>query len=320
MTVLRSIEEIDFNDRSVVTVGTFDGVHKAHQEILREVVRRAPEAGGRSVVVTFEPHPKEIVEGVTPPLLLSTLEERIARLAAQQIDVLAVIPFTTEFSQLSSREFYVRYILKQIGVHSVVVGYDHAFGHNREGGIAELETLGEEFGFSVFCVDPVMVEGSAVSSSRIRRVLGAGDVQLAEKLLGYPYIVSGTIVQGDGRGRELGYPTANVSIHSRKKMIPLGGVYVAGAVYKGERYEGMLNIGTRPTVTKDRDQTVEIHLFDVTETMYGNEITLTFYKRLRDEKKFGSVNDLVQQLAKDKEDSKQFFSSIRNDYTITRHH
>ncbi len=310
MRVLRSLESSDYDPKSVVTVGTFDGVHRAHQEIVREVVNGARRIEGRAVVVTFDPHPKDVVHSLKGPVqLLSTLGERRERLEALGVDLLVILPFTYEFSRLSSREFYQQYVVQALGVSEVVVGYEHMFGRDREGGIQELVRIGREFNFSVFAVHPVSVDGEAVSSTRIRQALADGNLDRARNLLGYPYAVTGTVERGDGRGKTLGFPTANVTPSSARKLLPRRGVYLAHARLRDREGFGMLNIGVRPTVTEGRKEIMEIHLFDLSEDLYGQEITITFVSRLRDERKFDSVEDLVSQLQCDKDTALQLIAA-----------
>lgn len=301
MKVVRSLAEVSRDRKSVVTVGTFDGVHVAHSAILREAVSRARAIGGRSVVVTFDPHPKEVVasraEGVQ---LLSTVDERIEAIAALRVDLLLILEFTFQFSRMSSRDFYKTYIVEGTGVSEVVVGYDHMFGRDREGSIKDLERYGVEFGFGVVTVPPVSVDGVAVSSTKIRRALADGDVALATLYLGSPYQLSGKIIRGNGLGEKLGFPTANIAPVSRTKVIPGRGVYAVGArIGKEERF-GMLNIGTRPTVSNDGVQSIEVHIFGVEGDLVGRDIVIRFLRRLRDEKRFDSVDELIAQLHKDK--------------------
>ena len=311
MRIVRSLNEVARDDNSVVTVGSFDGVHLAHQEIVREVVNRARMREGRSVVVTFDPHPKEVVGSPNASVrLLSTIEERRSLLGRLHIDVLYIINFTYEFSRLSSREFYERYIVRGVGASEVVVGYDHMFGRDREAGIEELVRMGQEFNFSVFAVHPFKIDGETVSSSVIRRALTAGDIERAQRMLGYPYAIDGVIITGDGRGKTIGYPTANIRPSSEKKIVPGNGVYLVAVQVLGRELFGMMNIGTRPTVTTNGGQTLEVHIFDLTEDLYGEAIAVRLLKRLRDEKKFASVSELIDQLGRDKENSMRYIAEV----------
>src|SRR5512135_3145344 len=221
MIVARSLNALARDKNSVVTVGTFDGVHRAHREIVREVVKRARAYSGRSVVVTFEPHPKEVVASAKGPVsLLTTMEERIELLGGMEIGLLLIVEFTYAFSRLTSREFYRRYVVEGTGVREVVVGYDHTFGRDREGDIENITQLGREFDFTVHRVPQYAIDGESVSSTRIRHALREGNVERATKFLGHPYTLQGTVVPGDGRGKSIGYRTANVVPVAPKKVIP----------------------------------------------------------------------------------------------------
>ncbi len=315
MTVIRLPDPVPTERNSVVTVGTFDGIHVAHREIIRDVVNRARMREGRSVVVTFDPHPKEVVASARGPVkLLTTLDERIALLDPLGIDLLVVIPFTKEFSRLGSREFYQTYVVGRIGVSEVVVGYDHMFGRDREAGIDDLVHMGKEFGFSVFAVRPFTVDGEPVSSTRIRKALAAGEIERAERMLGAPYILTGDVIAGDRRGASMEFPTANIRPRDEKKVIPGRGVYVVGVTVGAEQKFGMLNIGVRPTVTDGSRETIEVHILDFSGDLYGRSITVSFLRKLRDERRFGSVGELVEQLRRDREESRAYISAFRQSF------
>lgn len=319
MIVLRTLEGLRREKNSVVTVGTFDGIHCAHREIIREVVHRARMREGRSVVVTFDPHPKEVVTSAHGAVqLLTTLDERIALLGALQVDLFVVIPFTWEFSRMSAGEFYRSIIDARVGVSEVVVGYDHMFGRDREAGTAELVALGRELDFSVFTAHPLSQDGEPISSTRIRRVLAAGDLEKAERMLGYPYHFTGTVVGGDQRGRTLGFPTANLDPVAPRKVVPGHGVYLVAVEAPGLRGYGIMNIGVRPTVSAGMQRVIEVHVLDFSRDIYGERMTVTFLRRLRDERKFGSVQELVEQLARDRDDARRLISSLSYSPTQTK--
>lgn len=305
MKIVRALHDVPREKNSVVTVGTFDGVHLAHQEIIREVVNRTRMREGRSVVVTFEPHPKQVVASTKGPVrLLSTMDERIARFSELRVDLLWIISFTYEFSRLSSREFYETFIVRGVGVSEVVVGYDHMFGRDREAGIEELVSMGKHFEFSVFAVQPFSVDGHPVSSTRIRNALEEGNIEAANAMLGFPYVLRGTVVTGDGRGKTVfGFPTANLSMQRDSKLIPGRGVYVVGVRLGERRLFGMMNIGVRPTVAEGNALTLEVHVFDFDGDLYGQTLEISFLHRLRDEKKFASLGDLIAQFGRDREES-----------------
>jgi riboflavin kinase/FMN adenylyltransferase len=306
MKVLYNVEEVQRDSNSVVTVGTYDGVHRAHQTILQEVVLRARRRQGRSVVVTFDPHPQEVLGKRPGVQLLLTLSERIDLLARSGIDLALVLHFTKAFSQLTSREFFEGIIIGKIGVSEVVVGYDHGFGKDRQGNIVLLQELGERYQFSVSSIPPFSLNGDAVSSTNVRRFLLEGDVAKAALLLGRAYTIDGTVVRGEGRGKRLGFPTANIVPRSEKKIIPKFGVYVVSADIQGRAYFGMMNIGLRPTFGNAAVPTLEVNIFDFAQDIYGEQITVRFLHRLRDEKKFSSPVELIEQIQKDRERSLEF--------------
>jgi riboflavin kinase/FMN adenylyltransferase len=301
MNVVRSFEHLKREKNSVVTVGTFDGVHMAHREIIREVVHRAKMREGRSVVITFDPHPKEVVTSARGAVqLLSTLDERIRLFSGLQIDTLLVIPFTYEFSRKSAREFYTEYVERLVGVSEVVVGYDHTFGRDREAGTADLVALGRELDFSVFAVHPLTIDGEPISSTRIRKALSSGEVERAERMLGYPYRLEATVVDGDRRGRTIGFPTANLKPLAARKQIPGNGVYLVSVQV----------VGVRPTVSEGVNLVLEVHILDFSTDIYGEGVTVTFLRRLRDERKFGSITELVEQISKDRDRARDLISSL----------
>lgn len=312
MKVVHKLSDIEFNKNTVVTVGTFDGVHRGHAEIVREVVRGATARGGRSVVVTFEPHPREVL-GTSPVQLLTTMEERQRLLQQLRPDLLLVLTFTYEFSRQSFRDFCLRYFINGMGMSEIVEGYDHHFGRDREGSIEELVKLGKEFGFSVVAVKQFMVNDDIVSSSKICHYLAEGDVERAYDLLGRPYSLGGTVVRGDGRGKDLGYPTANIVLSSSRKLAPKDGIYFVGVQVENKLYPGMASIGVRPTFHRNGQHTIEANILHFTGDVYDTTIELHFLKRLRDELKFGTVEELITQMNNDKEESlrlQQEFSTI----------
>ncbi len=302
MKVLSSLIDIHHDRNSVITVGTFDGVHLAHRQILDEAVRRAQARRGRSVVITFEPHPRTVV-GKDPASvrLLTTIEERISLLQEAGPDILLIVPFTREFSRLTSEHFYKEWVVDGIGVAEVIEGYDHSFGRDAEGGIERLRALGMQYGFNAEIVEPVRVGGEIVGSSRIRKHIESGAIREANALLGRPYAMDGIVVEGKRRGRTLGFPTANIRPSSPLKLIPLKGVYAAGCILGGTHYGGMLNIGTRPTFETETEQFIEIHLFNFSGEIYGRQVRLRFYDRIRDERRFAGREELIDQLRLDAE-------------------
>lgn len=311
MIVVRSLARITKDTNSVVTVGTFDGVHLAHQEILRDVVSRARMKEARSVVVTFEPHPKEVVGNADRPVrLLATIEERESLIRKLNVDVLFVIDFTYEFSRISAQEFYGQYVVNGIGVNEVVVGYDHMFGRDRTAGIEDLVQMGQKYNFSVSAVQQYRVDGVVVSSTLVRNVIAEGDVERAARLLGYTFTLKGSVVHGDGRGRTIGFPTANVRPITESKIVPGSGVYFVGILLRGRQLFGMMNIGVRPTVQSGGGVSLEVHIFGLTEDIYGEYVEISFLRKLREEQKFASLEHLTQQLNIDRETSLRFIAEF----------
>jgi riboflavin kinase/FMN adenylyltransferase len=300
MIIARQLSELSFNPKSVVTVGSFDGVHRAHAAIISEVVSRARQLGGRSVVVTFEPHPREIVGTRFGMLLLTTLEEKERLFAKLGVDVVLVIPFTNSFSQQSSAEFFEKYLVRSIGACEVVEGFNHHFGKNREGNPDALLKLGAQFGVQFIAVKPLDFGGVVVNSSRIRTDIESGKIESANDLLGHQYAISGNVIEGDKRGRTLGFPTANLQPDSSRKLIPQNGIYFVRVEVLGTLWFGMASVGVRPTFYTNGQRLVETNILEFDREIYGEHITFTFLKRLRDELKFESVDALVEQMNKDK--------------------
>jgi riboflavin kinase/FMN adenylyltransferase len=300
MKIIRSIQEVLRDQKSVVTVGTFDGVHRGHEMIIGELVERAKSRSLRSVLITFDPHPREVVKR-GPVQYLTTLDERLELLQQMNLEVIVVHPFTYEFSRLSPRQFYQDLVNKYIGMSEVVVGHDHMFGKDREAGISELKKIGEEIGFSVTPIGPVTVDEAVVSSSSIRELLMKGNVEQTEKYLGRKYSIAGTVIQGVGRGAQIGFPTANLRVSHQQKLIPQNGVYFVCVHFNGHQYFGMMNIGVRPTFGSNGTQHLEVNVFDFNGDLYGKTLRVEFVKRIRSEQQFTSVDELVAQLHRDKE-------------------
>ena len=304
-------DQIVRDDRSVVTVGTFDGVHRGHQSIIEYLMGRARQLDGVGVAVSFDPHPREVITGEPVPLL-TTIEERAEALEALGLDRFIVLPFTREFAEMTPEAFVEDVLIERIGLREIVVGYDHGFGKGRKGDHSLLRRLGERHGFSVDVVPAQVLEKDVISSSRIRRVLMAeGDVALARTLLGRPYRLSGTVVAGDHRGRELGFPTANLRVNHPAKVIPRAGVYAVYIRIDGgaKPRAGMMNIGHRPTFD-GREERMEVHLFDFDEPLYRRTLTVDFIRRIRDERKFSSPDALVEQLSNDERRCRAILESV----------
>ena len=310
MKISRSLSDISSERKSVVTVGTFDGIHRGHQAILGQVVEKAKSSSHRSVVVTFDPHPREVV-GKGPVEYLSSLEERLEKFSEFGIDETLVIGFTYEFSRLGARDFY-ELLAKHVGLTDVIVGYDHMFGKDREGDIQGLVSIGSALGFTAKRVPPIIIGEKTVSSSVIRKMLNVGDITGANDFLGSPYTLGGTVRRGDGRGKQIGYPTANITPDEPKKLVPARGVYAVNVLLNGRRLHGMMNIGIRPTFKDNHEQVLEAHIFDFEQNIYNKELEIEFLKFIRSEKKFASKDELISQLERDSSECTNFIIELYN--------
>lgn len=300
MRVFKNIDSLPAFRNAVITVGTFDGVHKGHQQLISRIHSLAEAAKGESILITFDPHPRTIVYPQEHNLrLLSTLDEKISLLEKEDIDNLVVIPFTKEFSTRSARDYVENFLVGKFHPSIIVIGYNHSFGHHRDGNIELLKKLSSEFNFKVEEISKQIVDEIAVSSSRIRIALEEKDCELACNLLGRYYSIRGVVIDGDKIGRTLGYPTANISVGSLCKLIPADGIYAVYVTVKGKRYKGMLSIGYRPTIGGIKKMT-EVNIFDFNEIIYGQTIEIAFVKWLRSEEKFNSLDELKVQLGEDK--------------------
>lgn len=284
----------------VVSVGTFDGVHLGHQQIFELMREEAERCGGETVVVTFYPHPRLVIHPDSKNLrFINTQERKYEIISQNKIDHLIILPFTKEFSNLSSGEFVRRYLMEKIRMHMLVVGYDHHFGKDRMGGFNELKGLGKIHGFELREVPAMMIDGVPVSSTKVRKALMEGNIRLANSLLGYEYSISGKVVYGNRIGRTIGFPTANIDQEDEYKLISAVGVYACKVDHHGRIYKGMGNIGYRPTIDVG-DLTIEVNIFDFDEEIYGDRIIIYFIERIRDEVKFENLTALRNQLIVDR--------------------
>jgi riboflavin kinase/FMN adenylyltransferase len=307
MKVYQGIGTFEKIEKSVVTTGTFDGVHIGHRKILDQLIASARKIKGESVLLTFFPHPRMVLQEPSDLKLINTIEEKTNLLKQAGIDHLIIHPFTREFSRTTSVEFVRDILVNQLGTHKLVIGYDHHFGRNREGSFAHLKEYGPLYGFEVEEIPAQEVDEIKVSSTKIRKAIASGNMKVANRYLGQPFMISGPVVHGDKLGRKLGYPTANVEIKENYKLLPANGIYVIKAQCLGQAYQGMLNIGTRPTVSQEGKLKIEAHLFDFEEDIYGQPIRLELLKRLREEKTFGSKEELIAAMDRDKVKSQRFF-------------
>lgn len=299
MTSPASEPGLPLADGAVVTVGTFDGVHRGHQDVLATLVRHAEARGLPSVVITFDPHPLEVVNSAAAPPLLTLTEEKLAMLAQTGVSYVAVVPFTTQLAALEAEQFVDDVLLGRFAMRELLVGHDHGFGRGRMGDIEVLRQLGRSRDFQVTVLPPVFAaDGHAISSTAIRRSVAGGDLARAALGLGRPYSIAGTVVRGDQRGRTIGYPTLNLSPPSPRKLLPPDGVYAVRVQLPEGEFGGMLNLGPRPTVG-DQQRRIEAHVFDARGDWYGAAVRLDFVARLRGTRPFPGLDALKAQLGDD---------------------
>ncbi len=310
MQVFRDFEGLRRNDSTVISIGTFDGVHGAHRQILSKVLELSNQKKARSFIITFDPHPQEVLRNKTPDIkLLSTTDEKIRLFEKIGIQNVLIITFTREFSKTNAKAFYKDLIYSKVGISDLVVGFDHVFGRNREGDFGTLRELGRELNFEVHRVEEIDIENIKVSSTKIRHFLADGNVDMANKLLGHEYGFGGVVVTGDNRGNTLGFPTANIEASAANKVIPADGVYCVRISIGSEELFGMMNIGFRPTLSEGIKKVMEINIFEFDRNIYGKNIYIHFLTRLRNEIKFSSKDELIKQLHRDKEKSLNYLKS-----------
>jgi riboflavin kinase/FMN adenylyltransferase len=313
MKIYHSLDDFAPVRNAVVTSGTFDGVHVGHQKILNRLREVAAKNNGETVVITFWPHPRLVLYPDDTDLkLLNTFEEKAELLKEQKIDHLLRIPFTKEFSQLSSEEFITKILVEKIGTKKLVIGYDHHFGKNREGSFEQLKLNAPKYGFSVEEISRQDIDHVAVSSTAIRKALDTGDLTTANHLLGKPYSISGRVVKGDKLGRLMGFPTANIEVDSMHKLVPADGIYAVTVSYSHEIYGGMLYIGYRPTVGGKR-KSIEVNIFNFDKEIYGDTLVVNFHQLIRGDSTFRDLEELKTQLVKDKEQSLSILNKIDHD-------
>lgn len=312
MNVYTNIDQIISDKNSILTIGTFDGIHIGHQNLLTLLKEKAISESCRNFLVTFEPHPRVVVSKKNGVKLLTTLDEKLAIFEKFGIENVLVLEFTEKLSQTEYPDFIENIVLKGIGAKHIVIGYDHKFGKNRSGDENKLRELGEKFDFGVTTVPPVEFSKVIVSSTKIRKALTEGDIDTADKYLGRPYTLSGYVVEGARRGRTLGFPTANVEVNDSRKLIPGAGVYAVAGRINDQPYMGMMNIGVRPTFEVDGQNQVEIHVFDFNRDIYGQVITIEFIHRIRDEIKFESKDELIHQIKIDKQLAHKVLKNLNN--------
>lgn len=285
----------------VVTIGSFDGVHRGHKKIIQKLLERSTERKGDSIVLTFETHPRTFLNPEIALKIITTNEEKADLLRAEGVDHILMLRFSREMADLHALDFYNQLLIGKLGIKDIIIGYDHVFGKNKEGGIELLQKLGKRTGIGVYQVEEVLEGGRAISSTWIRDEISKGNIGKANAMLGWNYYITGYVVHGEGRGRMLGFPTANVQPNSDNKIIPADGVYAVTVSIEGvAEKRGMLNVGTNPTFDGKR-RTIEVNIFDFDADLYGTEITVNFCERIRDERKFNGIEELKKQLNADRQ-------------------
>jgi riboflavin kinase/FMN adenylyltransferase len=300
MKIFNSLEELVHIVNPVITIGSFDGVHLGHQKILKKLREEADKINGETVLFTFKVHPKMILfpdsHGIK---LIQDQKEKKEKLSEYQLDNLILFPFTKEFSTLSAYQFIKDILVDKIGIKKIVIGYDHQFGNNREGNIDFLKSVSDEFGFEVIEISAEEINEVNISSTKIRQAILSGDIKTANAYLNDTYGLEGTVVKGQQLGRKVGFPTANIKVEFKDKLIPGNGVYFVKVAVEKKSYYGMLNIGVRPTIDVDLARTIEVNIFDFNHEIYNHEIKIDFISKIRDEQKFESLDKLIQQLNED---------------------
>lgn len=302
MKVYHGLESFQGVKNAVVTAGTFDGVHIGHQKIINRLKQIAEDIDGETIIITYYPHPRTVLQADSPVQLINSLDEKIALLEQFGVDHLLVIPFTKEFSRTTSLEFVREILVNRLQTKKLVIGYDHQFGRNREGSFEHLKEYSPLYGFDLEEIKAEDIDNVNVSSTKVRAALQEGNIDLVNKYLGHYYNLNGKVVGGQKLGTRLGYPTANIEYSIQDKLLPKNGVYAVWVTIQGLVKKGMLNIGLRPTINGEQSTpTIEVNIFDFEKDIYGESIMISFEKRIRDELKFETLEDLKIQLKKDKE-------------------
>jgi riboflavin kinase/FMN adenylyltransferase len=299
MCKVKNIENYNNSEPTVVTIGTFDGVHIGHQKIIKRLINTGKFQELKSVILTFFPHPRMVLQKDSNIKLINTIDERYTILDALGLDYLLIKKFTKEFSRLSAEDFVKQILVEKLHAKKVIIGYDHRFGRNRNADINDLKIFGETYGFDVEEISAQDINDVAVSSTKIRKALNEGNITKANNFLGYNFMLTGMVVKGKGLGKKIAYPTANIYIEEDYKIIPKQGSYIVSSVINDKAIYGMMNIGMNPTVNGNT-QTIEVHFFNFDQDIYGKKIQIDLLQRIRDEEKFESVDTLKIQLAKDK--------------------
>ena len=312
MQVFDSIKNLTKNKNTILTLGTFDGIHPGHLKIINKLVGCSKEKGCRNVVITFYPHPRTVLSSGNDIKMLTTQVERKNLLEKQRVENFLTINFTEEFAAVTAEEFIYEYLINGIGLSEIVLGHDHHFGKGRSGNVELLKKIGAKEGFSVTTVDAFYINNEVVSSTKIRNALSEGALRRANNLLGRNYSFSGTVIGGDKRGRGLGYPTANIKLSSQEKLLPAIGIYAVRVLLENENHFGLLSIGKRPTFYNSGEIVTEVYIYNFDREIYGKEVTVEMVEYLRGEEKFNSAEELINQMNKDKENGLKIFNKLNN--------
>ena len=308
MKIFNSTKEFNAVEKtSIVTIGTFDGVHIGHKEIIKSLVKNAHSNEDKSVILTFYPHPRLILQQGIDLKLITTLQEKISLLEKTGLDYLIIEPFTKEFSRLTALDFVRDILVRELKMKKLVIGYDHHFGRNREGNFEQLQEYGKVYGFEVEEIPAQDIQNISVSSTKIRKALEEGNIEKANIYLGYEFMITGRVIHGRGLGTKWNYPTINIQLEEKYKLIPKAGVYIVKTILNNMNVFGIMNIGFRPTVG-GKHQTIEVHLLDYNADLYGANIQVQLFYRLRDEQKFSSVDKLITQIKQDEKKARELIA------------
>ena len=307
MKIYQSISDFFCNKKTIITIGTFDGVHIGHKKILEKITQHSNQNKFESIVLTFFPHPRIVLQTGLDMKQLNTINEKVSLIRNVGVDNLVIHPFDKAFSQLTAEDFVKQVLVDKFNIHKIIIGHDHRFGKNRTANIDDLISFGKKYDFEVEQITAEEIEEVAISSTKIRNALLEGNIKLANQYLGYNYTINGIVIKGNQLGRTIGFPTANIEIKEDYKLIPLNGVYIVKALINNQIVFGMMNIGTKPTVG-GISQSIEVHLFDFKDDIYDKTIEISFLERIRDEQKFESIEFLKKQLSDDKLQSLKFIS------------
>lgn len=310
MRVFRELSGLPAFKNSVITIGTFDGVHKGHQKLIERIKTLSKQIGGESIIITFHPHPRIVINPEDKSLrLLNTIDEKVALLEKYGVDNVVIVPFSRDFSEQSASDYISNFLVENFHPKYIVIGYDHKFGKNRSGDYKLLEKMKAEYGYEMEEITKEMLDDIGISSTNIRNAISNGEIKLANELAGHNYTLSGTVVRGLQNGRKLGFPTANLQVNDEYKLVPKTGIYAVLVHHQGQKYKGMLSIGYNPTFD-GKAQTIEVNILDFDRDIYGDSLTLEFIDYIRDEKKFDGVEALIEEIKNDEIKTRKILLSV----------